>query len=166
MCNSTKLIGVLSRWQLHLLLMLQEYWLLLPQRLELVQYLSPAEHGVCNRQSADYGFTPVPHFFFDRDSSFLSNTCRSFTSPKESPLHLASLLVVPTYTGVLTDGHWLEIAVEFELYCSSTSHTIPKAKHLVHPNSSPAVKLDVARIDADISSATSASPSPADVLSR
>jgi len=40
--------------------MLQEYWLLLPQRLELVQYLSPAEHGVCNRQSADYGFTPVP----------------------------------------------------------------------------------------------------------
>jgi len=40
----------------NLLLMLQEYWLLLPQRLELVQYLSPAEHGVCNRQSADYGF--------------------------------------------------------------------------------------------------------------
>jgi len=64
--------------------MLQEYWLLLPQRLELVQYLSPAEHGVCNRQSADYGFTPVPHFFVFDDSSFLSNTLSKFYLTEES----------------------------------------------------------------------------------
>jgi len=81
--------------------MLQEYWLLLPQRLELVQYLSPAEHGVCNRQSADYGFTPVPHFFvFDRDSSFLSNTLSKFYLTEGVYLYILLLyLSCCLYTG-------------------------------------------------------------------
>jgi len=58
--------------------MLQEYWLLLPQRLELVQYLSPAMAFVTVK-ALTTAFTPVPHFFvFDRDSSFLSNTLSKF----------------------------------------------------------------------------------------
>jgi len=109
MCNSTKLIfWVLSRWQLHLLLMLQEYWLLLPQRLELVQYLSPAEHGVCNRQSADYGFY-VPFLLRQRFVFPEQHLVEVLPHRRSLPLHLASLLVVlSVYWKVLTDGHWLD----------------------------------------------------------
>jgi len=73
-------------------------------------------------------FTPVPHFFvFDRDSSFLSNTLSKFYLTEE-PLHLASLLVVlSVYWKVLTDGHWLEIAVEFE-FLLAPAHPIPYLK--------------------------------------
>jgi len=93
MCNSTKLI---FRWQLHLLLMLQEYWLLLPQRLELVQYLSPAEHGVCNRQSADYGFYARASFLRLRQRFVFPEQHLVEVLPhrRSLPLHLASLLVV------------------------------------------------------------------------
>jgi len=138
MCNSTKLIfWVLSRWQLHLLLMLQEYWLLLPQRLELVQYLSPAEHGVCNRQSADYGFYARAHFFvFDRDSSFLSNTLSKFYLTEGVYLYIL-LLCRCLYTGT----GWSLARLLLNLSFYSLQHIIPYLKpnffHLVHPNSSP-----------------------------
>jgi len=147
---------------------MQEYWLLLPQRLELVQYLSPAEHGVCNRQSADYGFYARASFLRLRQRFVFPEQHLVEVLPhrRSLPLHLASLLVVLSVWKVLTDGHWLEIAVEFE-FLLAQHHTIPNQISFIWfipIQVKAAFKLDVARIDADISSATSAPP--ADVLSR
>jgi len=126
--------------------MLQEYWLLLPQRLELVNL--SVQHGVCNRQSADYGFTPVPHFFvFDRDSSFLSNTLWFYLT-EGLPLHPSSTcraVCILEY-----NGWWLEIAVEFGFYSASSKTNFFLSSGSSQIQVKAAFKLD--EVDADISS--------------
>jgi len=119
--------------------MLQEYWLLLPQRLELVQYLSPAEHGVCNRQSADYGFyARVISSSSTEIRLSWATPCRSFTSPKESTS--TSCFSTCRAVCILESNGWLVWDCCW-IWVSTRPAHIPYLKpnffHLVHPNSSP-----------------------------
>jgi len=111
--------------------MLQEYWLLLPQRLELVQYLSQ-NMAFVTVKALTTAFTPVPHFLRLRQRFVFPEQHLVEVLPhrRSLPLHLASLLVVlSVYWKVLTDGH-LRLLLNLSFYSLQHIHTIPKAKFL------------------------------------